>query len=58
MASRFPFILDIIACLCADENYPVEMKETDSVGKRRKFKRDRTSIQSLLCNRRECLLCG
>lgn len=33
MASRFLFILDIIACLCADENYPVGMKEIDSVGK-------------------------
>lgn len=32
--SRFLFMLDIIACLCTDENYPVEFKEID--GKERK----------------------
>lgn len=32
--SRFLFMLDIIACLCTDENYPVEFKEIDGTGKK------------------------
>lgn len=33
--SIFLFLLDIIACVCTDKNYPVHLKEIDSMKRKR-----------------------